>query len=304
MEKATSLISVLNVFITSVVIGIAGVYINKEYQEKQIELQEMEMLGQFVEIATKASPGERMKLAEYFVTLTSSEELKEKWCDYKDFVVGAEVDSIKTQINILRVIRDSLPEGHRVKIQQLIDSLNESISGNLAYSQEVDFMFKVEGISSEEINKLKREVKRVEAKANEANSNSLKADSNARRNEILSTEKGFNKILAQNKKDEYANFLKLKYHVSHSNWDSISRTEYSFAKQMIRDERPKMLIGLAVAASRQNNDAFFNLIKTDLSENWDSFSEEDKRNSRVDYKLWATLFSDSHQEIIAQIINP
>ena len=93
-------------FLGTVVIGGITLCVNQSYQERQLdqtkyvqqkelELKEMELLGTFVQTAMNGTPGDRRRFAEYFATLTTSDNLRLNWIFYRDSVVGREIDNIQ-----------------------------------------------------------------------------------------------------------------------------------------------------------------------------------------------------------------
>ncbi len=61
----------------SVLFGSAlGVIINHSYQNRQLDLQAMKYLGEFVEYALEEDANKQLRFAQYFATLTPSKSLK------------------------------------------------------------------------------------------------------------------------------------------------------------------------------------------------------------------------------------
>ena len=69
--------------IGTVVLGIATFAVNSQIQKREVEIKEMEMLGKFVEHAINGNVAVRQRFAEYFATVSRSEEFRNRWNKYK-----------------------------------------------------------------------------------------------------------------------------------------------------------------------------------------------------------------------------
>jgi hypothetical protein len=85
MEKVKfdQLMSVLKFLIVTVGFGYISLSVNTAIQTREIEIKELEQVGKYVDMAVTENIGTRKRFAEYFATVTRSEELKALWRDYE-----------------------------------------------------------------------------------------------------------------------------------------------------------------------------------------------------------------------------
>ncbi len=75
----------------SVLFGsVLGVVMNWFYQNKQLELEAMKHLGEFVEYALDKDSKRRLRFAEYFATLSPSEKFRNNWTKYYGLIENKE----------------------------------------------------------------------------------------------------------------------------------------------------------------------------------------------------------------------
>jgi hypothetical protein len=76
------LMSVLKFLIVTVGFGYVTLSVNTSIQTREIEIKELDQVGKYVQLAVTENVGARRQFAEYFATVTRSEELKRLWKDY------------------------------------------------------------------------------------------------------------------------------------------------------------------------------------------------------------------------------
>ena len=69
--------------IGTVVLGVATLAVNSQIQKREVEIKEMEMLGKFVEHAINDNVAVRQRFANYFATVSRSEDFRDRWGKYK-----------------------------------------------------------------------------------------------------------------------------------------------------------------------------------------------------------------------------
>jgi len=151
-EKQVNLWLKLGQFLIGTVgIGLVTIYINYQIQEREIEIKEMETLGKFVELAINDNVAVRQRFAEYFSTVSRSEDLRKRWAVYSD-ILNEEfrAEEIKTvEINQqkeeeekkLAALREQLEEAVRTandkqKILQMVEQQDSKIAALQAQLKE------------------------------------------------------------------------------------------------------------------------------------------------------------------------
>lgn len=76
------LMSVLKFLIVTVGFGYVTLSVNTSIQTREIEIKELDQVGKYVQLAVTENVGARKQFAEYFATVTRSQELKSLWKDY------------------------------------------------------------------------------------------------------------------------------------------------------------------------------------------------------------------------------
>lgn len=82
-ETFDQLMTVAKFVIVTVGFGFFTLQINSEVQKRGIEMKELAQMGEYVNIAVSDNIGTRKRFADYFATVTRSEELRALWVDYQ-----------------------------------------------------------------------------------------------------------------------------------------------------------------------------------------------------------------------------
>lgn len=82
--------------IGTVVLGLATAVVNWQIQTRQVEIQEIEQLGKFVEHAIDENLTVRQRFADYFATVSQSETFRERWEMYKS-KIDKELEKIEAK---------------------------------------------------------------------------------------------------------------------------------------------------------------------------------------------------------------
>lgn len=80
-------------------IGIVTIVINYQIQNRELELKELDKLGNYVDHALEENVGVRRRFSQYFATVTRSGTLRERWKEYNSLVEKEyqDVVSVKKQ---------------------------------------------------------------------------------------------------------------------------------------------------------------------------------------------------------------
>ena len=89
-------------FLGTVVLGLVTTFVNNKIQEREIELKELDQLGQFMVHALDEDVGKRRRFAQYFARVTRSSELRSGWERYEQ-LVQKEFDDTKSEFEKTRV---------------------------------------------------------------------------------------------------------------------------------------------------------------------------------------------------------
>jgi hypothetical protein len=82
-DKFDQLMAVAKFVIVTVGFGFVTLQINTEIQKREIEIKELDQMGKYVNIAVVENVGTRKRFADYFATVTRSEDLRALWKDYQ-----------------------------------------------------------------------------------------------------------------------------------------------------------------------------------------------------------------------------
>jgi hypothetical protein len=94
-------------FLGTFVLGLLTFVVNRDIQNREIEIKEQEHIAKYIEHAIQDDVGMRLRFAQYFTHVTRFETLKERWSDYLK-VVQAEYDKDEQEKN--RLITESQGE--------------------------------------------------------------------------------------------------------------------------------------------------------------------------------------------------
>ncbi len=107
----------------SVLLGSAlGAYMNWSYQNRQLDLEAMKHLGEFVDYALVKDSEKRFRFAEYFATISPSETFKKNWESYRDLIDNKEKQLIakEKELKAAQQVKEYLKEN---KIEDFAERL-------------------------------------------------------------------------------------------------------------------------------------------------------------------------------------
>lgn len=158
-KRFEQLVTVAKFLIGTVVLGGTTTAINYHIQKRQIETNELEQLGKFIDHAIDENVAVRQRFAEYFATVSRSEEARTLWIDYK-VKLDQEQKKIEAKEERLQVQKDN----EAAKVQETEKLLGEALKrvadleesvGELSSGQEADNL-------KSELNKERRELENVQ----------------------------------------------------------------------------------------------------------------------------------------------
>jgi len=152
MEKESfdQLMSVLKFLIVTVGFGYISLNVSTSIQKREIEIKELEQVGKYVDMAVTENIGTRKRFAEYFATVTRSEDLKALWRDYegkvnKEFeeerkkkqAEEAKAKDLETEIAQLKEIPKRIDkEMELAKTYAELNSIKQELSVRPSYAQQ------------------------------------------------------------------------------------------------------------------------------------------------------------------------
>lgn len=110
-EKLKLIIDLAKWFVSSVVIVIVTMIIDRNFKERNTGLEEMKAFDNYVDHILKADNiEERWKLCEFFSTVTPTERLRDRWMVYRDTISDdyARFLDLKEEERRLTRLQDSL----------------------------------------------------------------------------------------------------------------------------------------------------------------------------------------------------
>ncbi|MCK4662352.1 MAG: hypothetical protein KAT68_05775 [Bacteroidales bacterium] len=124
-------------FLGTFLIGFISLVINSGFESREIAIKESEQIGKYVEIALREDVGVRKRFAEYFKTVSVSDEYRERWTEYFH-LVNSEFKMIETKALNVQMKMDSLnmkinliTKQNENEYQNKVDSLKEIIQTEL-----------------------------------------------------------------------------------------------------------------------------------------------------------------------------
>ena len=87
-------------FLGTFILGVATFFVNKDIQNREVEIKEQEHIGKYLEHAIEEDVGIRLRFAQYFSNVSRSEVLRKRWNDYLK-IIQKEYDVKEAQLKEL-----------------------------------------------------------------------------------------------------------------------------------------------------------------------------------------------------------
>lgn len=119
-------------FLGTFLIGFVSLVVKTGLEGREIAIKESEQIGKYVEIALREDVGVRKRFAEYFKTVSVSDQYRDRWSDYFTLVnlefekIENKAKDVQQRIDSLNSIIESISDKTNVDHQGEIDSLTES----------------------------------------------------------------------------------------------------------------------------------------------------------------------------------
>ncbi|MCP4874100.1 MAG: hypothetical protein GY896_01325 [Gammaproteobacteria bacterium] len=132
---------------------------NYQIQQREIETNELEQLGKFIDHAIDENVAVRQRFAEYFATVSRSEEARTLWVDYK-----VKLDQEQTQIEAKEESLQKQKDNEAAKVQETEKLFSEALKrvavleksvGELSSGQEAENLIS-------DLNKQRRELENAQ----------------------------------------------------------------------------------------------------------------------------------------------
>lgn len=88
-------------------LGGLTLFIDSSIKKREVEIKEMELFGRYIDYALTEDVGIRKRFAEYFASVTSSKDLRDRWNAYL-IIVNQEFKQINDSIANLTLLKNSL----------------------------------------------------------------------------------------------------------------------------------------------------------------------------------------------------
>ncbi len=111
IEKLKEWLSFLKFFFGSFILGVATFMVNRDIQNREVEIKVQEQIAKYIEHAIHEDVGIRLRFAQYFRYVTRSDTLRERWKEY------------------LTIIQAEYDDKSREKERLLVEAQQESITG-------------------------------------------------------------------------------------------------------------------------------------------------------------------------------
>lgn len=145
--------------IVTVGFGIATIVVNCQFQQREVDIKEMEMLGKFVDHAIDGVVAKRQRFAEYFATVSRSKDVRNRWEKYKK-KIDVQFQRIENEVQRIENEADELK---KQKEQERKEA--EALRKELAKTKIL--VKKKNTLAKSEIIKLQNEISQQQRKLNE-----------------------------------------------------------------------------------------------------------------------------------------
>jgi hypothetical protein len=92
LEKLKEWLSFVKFFLGTFLIALIAAWVDSNIKDREMELQETESIGKFIQHALTAEVGSRRRFAEYFANVSRSDEARDRWNAYL-IAINKEYDS-------------------------------------------------------------------------------------------------------------------------------------------------------------------------------------------------------------------
>ena len=120
----------------TVVLGLVTTFVNHTLQKRELELKEQEQVAQFLQHALQEDVGVRHRFAQYFSTVTRSDELRRGWAEYYRQVDAEFTEKEKEKATLeAKVQQEGLDAKERERLNSRIADLDQALSPKPAVAQ-------------------------------------------------------------------------------------------------------------------------------------------------------------------------
>ena len=129
LEKLKEWLGFWKFFLGTFILGFATFLVNKDIQNREIEIKEQEQIAKYIEHAIHEDVGIRLRFAQYFRNVTRSETIRERWKDYLKIVQDEYDEKKQEQDKLLAQSQDeSITAQEREALQARIDELETALN--------------------------------------------------------------------------------------------------------------------------------------------------------------------------------
>lgn len=129
IEKLKEWLGFWKFFLGTFILGLATFLVNKDIQNREIEIKEQEQIAKYIEHAIHEDVGIRLRFALYFRNVTRSEILRDRWKDYLE-IVQAEYDGKEQERELLlaKSQEESITAQEKEVLQARIEELEVALN--------------------------------------------------------------------------------------------------------------------------------------------------------------------------------
>lgn len=129
IEKLKEWLGFWKFFLGTFILGLATFLVNRDIQNREIEIKEQEQIAKYIEHAIQDDVGIRLRFAQYFRNVTRSETLRERWQDYLE-IVQREYDETKREKErlVAEVQQESKTALEKEALQARIEELEAALN--------------------------------------------------------------------------------------------------------------------------------------------------------------------------------
>ncbi len=133
-EKLKIIFDFFQFVVGTIGLGLISTNINYHIQNREITIKEQTSIGQFVQQALQEDVGIRRRFAQYFATVTRSDEMRKRWSEYATNVEAEYVQTEQKKKDLEEKAKKEKNPSAKTQIIDKIEKLNIELSPNKSSS--------------------------------------------------------------------------------------------------------------------------------------------------------------------------
>ncbi len=147
LEKLKEWLSFVKFFLGTFLIGLIAAWVDSNIKNREMELQEIESIGKFIEHALTEEVGSRKRFAEYFAYVSRSEDARDRWKDYLKLIKKEYDSTVLKQTELKKQVEQVREEEIKAIAKVKKQSTNAPDAKKLIEALESKYSRKLDSIS-------------------------------------------------------------------------------------------------------------------------------------------------------------